>query len=252
MKTLDFNLKRAYQLTLRHILYSKGTLLIGTLAFAGFLLAVAMLTIMSPSLFHNYQLLVQKMSLPIIILVGCIISSTSFKEIHTFNKGNFYLTIPVSNLERLASVWFFSSVIYLVWTIAVLLIVNTIIGLMGNLMANISFETVNLFSDEAFQFYKLYFVIQTVFLFGSAYFKKNQFLKVFLSFFGLFLFLALVTNLVAKIFFGDFSPYYFTQVAPELEQYAETFKVVLKTAFWIFTAPFFLLLTFISLKEKQI
>jgi len=237
-------------LVYRQVFLKYKSILISTGAAAGVIMVINLISMYNCSCNTVTQNLFNSVSIIIFFILGMVFTSSSFEEMHTSAKGCFYLTLPVSNLERLTAVWLVSSVLYFIWWIFAIFMINILIALCGYLLLHIPFGWVELFNPIALKTYGTFFIIQTVFLFGAVYFSKNNFVKTIFALFLIGLSLNLITYLFVFIFFGNVHnlntiTYYDTQYFDNLFQ-------IMKYAYWIGVAPFFLILSYLGLKERQV
>ena len=100
-----------------HLKFNIKALLIGTGAATGVIMVINLLSMYHCGCNTINQSLYTSTALPIFFILGIIITSSSFEELQSSAKGCFYLTLPVSNLERLASAWLVGSVIYYIYSV---------------------------------------------------------------------------------------------------------------------------------------
>ncbi len=196
-------------------------------------------------------------------LSGFIISSIAFNDMHHPQKGISFFTLPCSIFERLLSKFIITTVIYTIVILLYFIILNFALGIMNNILfsAGIDFQSdislFGLFSDtDTFIFIvKLYFIVQSVFLFASTYFNKNAFLKLIFAMFVLQLGFSIYTALVGKMIFVGFETLHFKSMDVSFNE-MKSFLMFLKDfGFFILNwviAPYFWILTFLRLKEKEV
>ena len=116
---------------------------------------------------------------------------------------------------------------------------------------------VNLFDHKALITYANYLVIQPIFLLGAIYFRKMNFLKTVLALilvgFSIALYSGLLTGLAVWInggnhTFGKIDHYNITNNDAVIHFIVVNAKIL----YWGLTAPFFLLVSYFSLKERQV
>jgi hypothetical protein len=252
MGTDNFNINRLYLLIQRQLVVNKKNLLIAFAACFGTILTIFLLTIYSSGTII-YQPLIA-LSFVVIYVGGFIFTSIGFNELHTPDKAYQYLTLPATTLEKLSSVWLLTSIIY----IAVSLVIICILALIGNLFAiiiGVGTQGINsLFQFPILNLVWIYLVAQTIFLLGSCYFRKNNFLKTLLTLFVVCFALSIYTGINGWIFFGtpglNISGNDMNENLNIFFQY--TFPLIVKVVFYYLIAPFFLLTSFFVLKERQV
>ncbi|MBO9200918.1 MULTISPECIES: hypothetical protein [Niastella] len=154
-----------------------------------------------------------------LFLTGCLFASTIFNDLSEGPKGIHFLLTPASALEKLLTaivfgvILFFISytIVFYAFDVIMLKVAN---GVMSNWLEQHHRaprppqELLNVFipddSAKEFLFYILliFFAVQSIFLLGSLYFVKFQYIKTLVS--GLIVFLVLVF-FVHKVL-GSFMP----------------------------------------------
>ena len=192
-----FDIKRTWMLIKRIFYVNKNMILGGLAVYSGLMLLAFILYLYNyiPALYFRSYV---STSLNIIVFWGIIYYMGKIvSDIHKPNKATSYLILPVSNFERFLSLWLTCSILF---TFAGV-ILNYIVINLGLLIK----------PDETFIFklasYKLQafriIFIQTIFFAGTVFFKKNQFLKVVLTFIIIWILIILVMGLIFfKAYFG--------------------------------------------------
>ena len=233
-----------------HLKFNIKALLIGTGAATGVIMVINLLSMYHCGCNTINQSLYTSTALPIFFILGIIITSSSFEELQSSAKGCFYLTLPVSNLERLASAWLVGSVIYYIYWMITLFLINILIAICGYFFLDIPFGWVNMFTQEAVKTYIAYFIAQSVFLFGAVYFSKNNLIKTVFAMFVIGLSINLFASIFVYLVFGNFRE--FGMVTNYEKHYFDGLTVYVKYGYWFVVAPFSLLLSYIRLKERQV
>lgn len=142
-----------------------------------------------------------------LFITGCLYASLLFSDLNDGPKGVSYLLLPVSVLEKLLTALLFGVVLYFLCYTAVFYVVDFIMvklanGIVAARFENVKmghftlFEVVNVFVNprggDNFYIYILitYFAVQSIFMLGSVYFVKYNYIKTLVS--GLIVFLILV------------------------------------------------------------
>ena len=254
-KSNYFNFNRLFMLMYRQLRLKFNSILITTGAFAGIIIVVNLLSMFSCHCNEICQQLYSSLSLPMFFVLGMVFTSKIFDELHSPSKSCFYLTLPVSNTERLAASWLLSSVIYLIWWILAIFIINILISVLGFFLLNISFSWINMFSRHSMTVFGSYMVTQSVFLFGAIYFRKNNLIKTVFALFLIGLAISMLTSFSGLLIFGhgmNFSITNESNISDSMLPYFINLGEVMKYLYWIGVLPFFLLLSYISLKERQV
>ncbi len=249
------SVSRLYLFIRRQVLSNSGGWLIAFGGIAGVLLVISLLV----AHFQPQNLSgMTGLYFSALFLGGYIFTSGIFNELHNPQKSYQFLTLPVSATERLLGAWLLTGIIFpVVGILAMALIV-----LLANLVMNFTLDVTpfqSVFSSQSFTAMKVYFVTQSIFLLGAAYFRKNNFLKTVLA---LFVISVVVQVVVAATAWALFSP--FTDggeglnigpedLSPRMEElFTNYIPAIARVVFWYLTVPFFLITTWFSLKERQV
>ena len=252
MGTDNFNINRLYLLIQRQLVVNKKNLFIAFAACFGTILTIFLFIIYGSATVLYIPLIA--ISFSVIFIGGYIFTSIGFNELHTPDKAYQYLTLPATTLEKLLSVWLLTSFIY----IAISLILIGIIALLGNLFAlaiGAGTQGINALKQiPIFTLIGIYLITQTVFLLGSCYFRKNNFLKTLLTLFVFGLVLSIYTCINGLIIFHTYNINFNDQnTSVSLKYFMEhTFPFIMKLVFEFLVAPFFLTVSYFVLKERQV
>lgn len=102
---------------------------------------------------------------------GYGLTSTMFEEINSAEFATQYFTLPASSFEKLTSALALSYISYSILGLFALHFISLILGIDSNFI----------FKIETFNNLLIYTIFQSVFLFGAAYFKTNNFLSTVVS-----------------------------------------------------------------------
>lgn len=249
-----FSTKRLFLLLKRQVLGNLNGLLIAFAAIAGALLVVSLLAGYSnPASIRGLSPLYYVM----LYVGGYVFTSNIFAELHNPQRSIPYLTLPVSNLERLANAWLLTAVMYPIFAligIGLIIFLGHII--LGIPLVSGAFSAV--LSAKALNIVLIYVITQSLFLFGAVYFRKHNFLKTLLGLFVLQNVLGLFLVIMGYLLFGtlNFDSNQWLQESSFSEGIevfiTKTLPEILKFAFYYLMVPFFLLLTWFSIKERQV
>ena len=151
---------------------------------------------------------------------GFIFAARMFKEFGYTPGGMHYLLIPTTQLEKLMTSILLSTVYYFI----MFLITYTIGTLLGTLIGNLILSTQQPVGLDLFQidsiskvwennivhhngFWNIFLVfalIQSVFILGSLYFKRNALTRTFLSLIIIMIVLGLIEVFLVRITFGTY------------------------------------------------
>ena len=248
-----FDLKRLYLLTRRQILSERTGWLIALTAVAGIMLVISLLVayfnpVLMPALTPSY--------LSIMFLGGYIFTSSIFNELHYPQKAVHFLTLPVSTTERLLAAWIITGILFPIFS----LILIALIVFIANLIMNLTLDLTpfnHVFSNGGSGVFRSYLITQSVFLLGAAYFRKYNFLKTLLA---IFIFIVVITAITATAGWMIFSPFSGQEFADDSENltvnlnslFAERIPDLARFIYFYAGVPFFLVVTWFTLKERQV
>lgn len=253
MKTKHLNFLRLFNLVKIEVITSYRTLLLGAGAMIGVLLFLSLFAVRSnfPENFHDifYPL--------VLFFAGYIFTSTAFKELHQYPRNYSYLTLPASILEKFLTKLLLTSAGFIVVSLIGYFVFSAMAAVLANVVFHRSFPLFNPFNESVWIVVRVYFITQSIFLFGSVYFKSHSLLKVLLSSFLLSIFISLLFSFAFRIVFYGYSMdelifsvdgYEFYQMEP----LGRTIAAISKVIFYYILAPYFWVLTFLRLKETEV
>lgn len=249
-----FDINRVKLLLTRQLRLNSSTILIGFGAVVGvitFILSIRVITESNALSMAGFT----GLALPIFFIGGYIFTSTIFSELRTSHRGYLYLTLPASTLEKLVVAWFISSVLYTIAAIGVFYFINLLLMLVAYLTNGEPIQLFNFFDAWMLKIYAIYIVTQSVFLLGAIYFRGVNFLKTLLALFVISLVLSIFSALLTRlIVFPGFGNLQFNNNMPDgIEGFiGDTFIPTVKILFWYIMAPFFLVVSYYRLKERQV
>lgn len=196
----------------------------------------------------------------VIIIIGLLLTSLSFSELYT-GKSYFYLTLPTSSVEKFISKLIIVSVLYLLSINFLLIIVSVAAKGLNYFLLGEQFPIFNPIHPSILNSEILYLIILTIFLFGAVYFKKYNFLKTILLISVPILFMIIFPAISYKIMFWKYQesgilklqPGY-AIAPPSVDYLVDTIQQIVEIFTFLFysvTAPFFLLLTYLRLRESE-
>jgi hypothetical protein len=193
--------------------------------------------------------------LSMFFITGLGFTSAIFNELNSPQRGFLYLMLPATALEKLTIAWFMSAFIYLLLWITTIITLNIILIMINALLIHQPGLTfVNFFVPQYLYVFVVYLVVQPIFLLGSIYFRKTNFFKTILALFVVGLAFAIYTGIVLKLithFPQEGVNVHFNN--EDMNLFTTKYIVpVAKFLFWGCTAPFFLIITYFRLKERQI
>ena len=199
---------------------------------------------------------------------GFIFAARMFKIFSYTPGGMHYLLIPATHLEKLVTAILLSTVYFFIMLLVSYSIGNTL----GTELGNLIFSIHNPVSLDMFQLESTtkvwgnhlahyeglpsvffnFALIQSVFLLGSVYFKRNAIGRTFLTFIYITILIGLLEALIFRLTFGSFSltgqhmnlTISGNNLFPGFEQATEVLKYLMVTFFWV--------VAYFRLTEKQV
>jgi hypothetical protein len=249
-----FDIYRIANLMRRSAILNTRMVLIAFAAIGGLLLIV----FLSDTFFHGDINYTPMMNLFHVILFagGFIFTSQSFNELQKPEKGYHYLTLPASHLEKLFTKWLFSTIIYLVAAYLALYVIALIGSGLSVALLKADFKFPALQNYEPFRMAGIYLVLQPIFLLGAAYFKRHSFLKTLLTIIVIALITGIFTTIASYILFGssglESSNFAGSNTPIPHIVFTETIPHLSKILFWYVMGPFFLIVSYFRLTERQV
>ncbi len=202
-----------------------------------------------------------------IVISGFIFASRLYKSFGYTPGGMHYLLIPATHLEKLVSGIILSTIYFLISVLICYVLGNTLGTHLGNLIFRTNSEvTLQLFdfSNEMqymdsgifFPYIDMFIgfaIVQSIFLLGSIYFKRNPVGKTFLAIIVFSIVIGLFEILLLKLNF-DMTSLQNENINIRLLDIksmfpgAETFGQIIKYSI----APFFWVVSYFSLTEKEV
>lgn len=244
MYTSLYNPNRQYHFVLRQATLFKQRWIIAAAALFGVMLLISLFTAYTNP---NGLAGMREFYTVIFVITGLIFTSQVFMELHAPNQAYAFLTLPVSTLEKLIGSWFITSPLYvLVFTAA-----TYAIYLISSLVSGFAVSPASFFTQDFLYNIGSYMVIQTIFLWGASFFRKNNFLKTVLSLLLLFISLGLWGGLLIWLFYGQ--EINVTGADAEIEATVENIlKPAMQFLYWGVLGPYMLVTTYFTLKERQL
>ncbi|MDQ3192149.1 MAG: hypothetical protein M3Q58_11210 [Bacteroidota bacterium] len=242
-----------YQLTLsrlgffirRQAVMNVQSLWIALGAISGFLIVITVLV----AYIAPYNLgSLKGLYITVFYFAGLIFTSRIFSELNKPQKSYNLLTLPVSNLEKIAGAWIVTSPVF---TLIYLLFIFLIITI-SSFVAGHPIDAVHFFDQDTLRSIAVYMVIQPVFLLGACAFIGNNFLKTVFSIFLFSVIVAIFSSILVSIFFEGGNLNSSTMDPGFLTFIEDDFVPVISFLFWYILGPFMLVVSYFKLKERQI
>jgi hypothetical protein len=255
--TIDryFNPKR-FLFLLRYELYMNYRALIVILATTlGIAFTVNVFSAAAASHFRIHEVFY-----PILPLMagGFFFSSRVFRDIHKSGQDLRYLTLPCSRLEKTIAKFVFTAVIYIVVSLVGYFLMSVLASLVTLFFSGKSHGLFNPFAGSTLKLIGIYLVLQSVFVFGSLFFKRLPIAKTLLSAIALVFVVACFSGLVFLathidlVFRGMWTWWTDGGRAFDPGTMFGIWKEVPTIIFCALVAPFFWVLTYIRLKEQEV
>lgn len=263
MSTLTLSPRRVGILMRHDIVTQSKSIITGFATLAGIVLALFLIASVSGSSddFHT------SLFINILVIGGFVVSSTAFSELSDPKTGIHYLMLPGSTLEKYVAKLILTSI---GWTVSVL-VLYIFASVVGTLLGGLFFATTpGVFLPATRTIWVSiagYLVAQSVFLFGSIYFRKVAFLKTALSAIVIAISLGVVFVFATRIVFAPVFTGFF-EIAPQYSGSDPMVALNLDTArgralmrgmeaagdvlTWIVTPVFFWVAGVLRLRETEV
>ena len=188
-----------------------------------------------------------------LLVAGFVLSSLAFNGLGSSLKRIQFLTLPVSALERFLSMWLLTNVGWIVLFTVIYTLYAMMVNAIGPLIFNhISFEYFDPFGQFSLKVIACYFVLQGLFLTGSAHFGGYALPKTLVV---LVLFGSICALLIYFILRGVFmTEHECSGYDCSLIQAAGIHPVwmLAKGLFWYVLAPLSWFIAYLGLKEQEV
>ncbi len=190
------------------------------------------------------------------IISGIFISGMAFTNFRSKEKTMNYLMLPASTLEKFISELLTTTVIFAIAYTLIFYVFNLAVYLFGSVYG-FSVDFVNLSDMHILEGFMYYVIFQSIFLAGSATFRKVPLFftsfSLFIAGIGILIFTVLITTLLKGEFenlaFNNFNIN--SNTFPEEDINNHPLILIPKYMFYYLTAPLFWLVTYFKIKEKE-
>ena len=196
---------------------------------------------------------------------GFILTSSMFKDLHDKSKNIYWLTLPGSTFEKMLSRLLISSIFYALLLTLIYPILAIVSEAFNLALFGIRHDFFNPFTDHVLRAIPYYLIIQSIFFAGATSFRKHPFAKTLLSLALFQISLSILTLILLRLFFGS----YFDSIQnisfnerdlinfsgysmDTLTGFAGFVINLAKIFFWGILAPFFYILSYFKLSEKEV
>jgi len=196
---------------------------------------------------------------------GYLLTSSMFKDLHDKSKNIYWLTMPGSTFEKMLSRLLISSLLYVILLTLVYPVFAALSELLNLLIFNIRHDFFNPFNGDVMRLIPYYFVTQSIFFAGAAFFRKHPFAKTILSLAGLQMVISILAVILLRVFFGSYftslQNFNFSEIdimnftGNSMDSVNRTMDFLLtsaKVVFWGILSPFFYILSYFKLSEKEV
>jgi len=212
----------------------------------------------------------------VIFVSGAIDAARFSKEIHSRSNGAAFFMIPATQLEKLIVGVVITS-FYCFAEMMITYIIGNLLGtFMNNMLTSANLFVFNifhysplqwtLFTNTAtiwnngqpavyyyglFQIFIAFLFSQSMFFLGGIYFKRNQFFATFLTFIVIVLLLSILLATETRLIFGTITDEYGIKVNVNVLP-NPTWWIYIKQIFGYLLIPFFWVVSYFRLTEKQV
>lgn len=264
-----FSFKRFSLLVLKHWADSKRRYALSVLAFAGLLTGWFVLMMLANEWGNPMSEEVQKTAYFFLLFVaGAFYASQYFRDLGSKARGSNFLLVPASSFEKLLCAVLFAVFLFFVAFTAVFYLVDTVMVQIANSYWGGAGKVpvINVFKASLLEFNSgsmnssllLHFVMQSAFLLGSVYFERYSFIKTIITGFVVFFILFGLMYLLYSQFdpWDDLPGGFIASSGAGLEEspvevpawVGKTYRFIVMYAL----APFFWIVTYYRVKEKQV
>ncbi|MGM0432223.1 MAG: hypothetical protein ACQEQU_05860 [Spirochaetota bacterium] len=197
----------------------------------------------------------------LLFLGGFIITSLTFEDMHSKAKQHTWLMLPAHPVHRIITKVIYLGILYPIALMIFLSLASLGIEGLSSLLFGRSASVFTPFTRETWVQAGTYFVLQSVFLLGAAYFNSAHFIKTVLALAVLSISIGLITMLLLRLIYAPYfsaafqDPYFFDRISIVLRSESTPLIRALeygaKIGFWGLLAPFCWVVTYYRLREKE-
>ena len=248
------NINRLYYLIRRDLVINYKSFLIGIGAVGGFLLLLLLGDTYVRG-YLGYDPVVVTFYL-FFFIGGLIFTSRVFNEIDRQDSGYRYLTLPASTLEKLISKWLLSSIVFIIVSYVGMQLVVLLGALISMALFEVEFHIINFAKADFMLEAARYLVIHSIFFLGACAFRNHNFLKTVLAIFVVGAVVSVFTIIVAYLLPGKsiiVNPEYVSSLESlNSSGFLSTVDQISEIVKWYVIAPFFLIVSYFKLTERQV
>lgn len=197
-----------------------------------------------------------------LFISGLIFAGNTFKSFNYTPSGMHYLLIPATHTEKLItnillSTFYYFAMFVITYTVGTFLGIN-IRNLIWGSTLPVEFDLFNTYWHNSgnISFWNMFYsfaVLQSIFMLGSVYFKRNAVFKTILSYFVLIFVLFVIQLFILKVGYGSFhiDNHDINIQFMSFNEYFPGFETGFKVLGYL-SLPFFWLVTYFRLTEKEV
>lgn len=250
-----FNIERFFTASKSEVLLKRKNILITTGAILGLMLIISIASINSTGQWNMHLVFY-----PLILLIGgVVISSMVFNDLHQWPKNIHYLMTPTSMFEKWLAKLLFTTIFFIVLSTVLYFLFSLLSMGITSLIFGRAHPLFNPFHPVIIKLAGLYLIVQSVFFFGSIYFKKYALVKTLLSITAIVILLGLFAGLVFRIAFAGFfrEGFWGIQLEGQMfdwergQNFFESLGVILEIVLKFVIPPLFWGLSYFRLRESE-
>jgi hypothetical protein len=205
------------------------------------------------SIHHMSNTFHLKLYAALLFIGGFWTTSLAFKELHAPERNYIFLTLPSSNCEKFLSKLLLTAPGYVLASLLGYFTLSVIVNGASLLILQTTQPIFNPFDRDIVTMLHYYFVLQSLFLLGSVYFKRHVMSKMILTISCFIIVALLLLAASAKLFLKY---HIFTISGYEhwinLDFDFDVLPNFIKAIFWFYLAPFCWLITYLRLTESEL
>ena len=199
---------------------------------------------------------------------GFIISSRAFREMHNPQSSFTYITLPGSQLEKFTGKLILTSIGYVIGALIIYSAISAVSEIINQLLFGYTHAFLNPFTRVFIIGSAAFVVIQSLFLTGAVFFKKNSLIKTILMLAVLAIAILVIVILSARFIF----PGFLNGVKPVKEEF-QSFQeftewlgmnedrlrevgraawIIIKILFWAVLAPLCWTVSYFKFKKAEV
>ncbi|MBT3272350.1 MAG: hypothetical protein HN368_04280 [Spirochaetales bacterium] len=203
---------------------------------------------------------------PLLFIGGFIFTSRAFYESHSRVRSHDWFMLPASTLEKFTERLALSSVGYALGAALLYTLFSIISAGISQAIFKASFPIFNPLTRTAILLMLNYIVVQSIFLLGAAYFRKNHFVKTVAFLIASAIILGILAAVAVRFVYWD----YFKGLVPtgelealfegnstwrvteRLENLGRAIELTAKIFYWVVFAPLLWIVAHTRLREVEV